>query len=280
MQLLMSGAIAMLLISVGMSLKWREMIALLQRPRPIFWLLLTVATLLVPPAVALLLARIFVLDKASLVGLFLIGVAPGAPLMVRQASSKRLDSRVAALYQVCGALATPVLVPLIVRFAGSLYGRDIRVEPERLLLKIAQVELLPLTIGMALLHVAPAFCDRVKRPLNLAGNTLMYALILGVVIKMGPALLQVNPLALVAAFLLAGASIIGVKLLLPRAQPVVIRTLALCNANRYPGLAILMSGLYFHLEAAVPVIASYVIVSNIAAALLAPWFREPVEATE
>jgi len=72
------------------------------------------ATFLVPPLLALALGKLLPLDGAATAGLFLIAVAPGAPLMTRGVAKKGFDMQIAASYQVWGALLTPLMIPLLV----------------------------------------------------------------------------------------------------------------------------------------------------------------------
>jgi hypothetical protein len=76
---------------------------------------LLAATFFVPPLLAW---RLLPLGGVATAGLFLIAVAPGAPLMTRGVAKKGFDMQIAASYQVWGALLTPLLVPLLVAFGG------------------------------------------------------------------------------------------------------------------------------------------------------------------
>ena len=57
-----------------------------------------------------------------------------------------------------------------------------------------------------------------------------------------------------------GASILAITLLL-RADSETVKTLALCNANRYVGLALLITRQYTNARHAVPAIACYALVA-------------------
>jgi predicted Na+-dependent transporter len=83
MQYLLPGAVICLMVSVGMSLKLTEVVAHWRRMNWYTWVSLLVATFIVPPALALLVANLFHLTLGATAGLFLVGVAPGAPLLTR-----------------------------------------------------------------------------------------------------------------------------------------------------------------------------------------------------
>jgi hypothetical protein len=69
-----------------------------------------------------------------MVGLFLIAVAPGAPLMTRNAAKRGFDMQMAASYQVWSALLVPIMIPLLVGGAALLYQRDIWISPLEVLM--------------------------------------------------------------------------------------------------------------------------------------------------
>jgi len=246
----------MLMVSIGMSLSPRQLLENFHRLTPSVWARLVVATFLVPPLLALALGRLLPLDGAATAGLFLIAVAPGAPLMTRGVAKKGFDMQIAASYQVWGALLTPLMVPLLIAAGGWLYGRDIWVPPMRLLAVIAQQQFAPLLAGMALMWLAPSFSTKIQRVLNLVGNALLIVMFAAVLYKMGPALMQANPWVALAAPLLAAGCLLAVRLLLGR-RSLTVQTLSICNANRHVGLALLLSGQQIHDQRPVPAIAAY-----------------------
>jgi len=266
MKYLLSSAVLMLMVSIGMSLSPRQLLENFRRLTPSVWARLLAATYLVPPLLALTLGRLLPLGGAATAGLFLIAAVPGAPLMTRGAAKKGFDMQIAASYQVWGALLTPVIVPLLIATGGWLYGRDIWVPPMRLLAVIAQQQFAPLLAGMALMWLAPSFSTRVQGVLNLVGNALLIVVLVAVLYKIGPALGKVSPWVALAALLLAAGCLMAVRLLLGRRSSTV-QTLSICNANRHVGLALLVSGQQIHDTRPVPAIAAYAL-----AALLVMWF--------
>ena len=148
MKIVLPAAVFVLMLSVGMSLRHGKMLAAYRRMTWSAWLRLLLATFIVPPAIALLLRHIFPLTLPEMAGLFMVGVAPGAPLMTRNIAKKGFDMQLAAGYQLWGALLIPVMIPLVVFAAGKLYDRDIWIPPRVLLTEIAEKQFLPLLLGM------------------------------------------------------------------------------------------------------------------------------------
>jgi predicted Na+-dependent transporter len=256
MKSLVPLAVFLLMVSVGMSLDLRALVENWRRLTWPEWLRLLLSTFVIPAATALLLCRLLGLDKASLAGLFMVGVAPGAPLLTRNAAKRGFDLQLAASYQVWCALLVPVMVPLLVALAGTLYHREIWIEPAALLRQIAVQQFLPLGLGVALVAWLPRFAARIHDPVVKVGSLLLTVMVVVFLWKLGPVLLHVNPLIFLAAAGVA-ASALGSMLILGARNRSTNLTLALCNTNRHVGLALLMAGQYLHIRSALPAIAAY-----------------------
>ncbi len=272
MQLLLPAAVFVLMVSVGMSLRLPELIANWRRLTWITWLRLLLATFLVPAAVALILARILPLNLHQTAGLFMVGATPGAPLLTRNLAKRGFDMHLAASYQVWGAVLTPVMIPLMVFAAAKLYDRNIWIPPRILAWQIVEKEFLPLMVGMALMHFAPAFSTKAQRAVNVIGNAALILVFAVMLWKMGPELRAVTPWVVLAVVLLLIASIASMHLL-ASADRVTVRTLSVSNANRHVGLALLISGRYMHSRNALPVVACYAIAVAILMVLAPKIFR-------
>jgi len=256
MKYLQPAAVFLLMVSVGMSISLPQFIANWRRLTPRNWLKLLAATFLLPPLLALALGALLPLGPAATAGLFLVAVAPGAPLMTRSVAKKGFDMQMAASYQVWGAVLSPLLIPPLVAGGGWLYGREIWIPPLKLLAVIAEQQFLPLAMGMVLLRLAPAWSERLRQPLNLAGNALLTVAIVALLFKLGPALAQVSPWLAAAVLALATGCLFAVRLAF-RADNSTVQTLSISNVNRHVGLALLMSGQHLHAQRAVPAIAAY-----------------------
>jgi BASS family bile acid:Na+ symporter len=278
MQLLLPASIFLLMVSVGMSLRFGQVIAHWRGRGANAWIRLLLATFILPAIAALVLARIFPLTLRETGGLFMVGATPGAPLLTRNLARRGFDMHLAASYQVWGAVLTPIMIPLMTFAAGKLYDRTIWIPPRVLVWQIIEKEFLPVLVGMLLVHYAPAFSAKAQRTVNLIGNgvlVLVFALMLW---KMGPELRAVTPWVAVAVVLLLLTSI-GVMHLLVKGDPVMVRTFAVSNANRHVGLALLVSGRFMHSREALPVVASYAIAVALLM-IIAPRIFRPQEAAK
>lgn len=271
MRYLPFAAVFLLMVATGMSLDRAQFVANWRKLTPFAWLKLLLATFIVPPVLALVLANVLPLDPATTAGLILIAIAPGAPLMTRNVAKQGLDMQIAASYQVWGALLAPVMIPLLVGGAGWLYGRELWISPLVVLAVIAKQQFAPLLVGMALRHFAPAFSAKLGRPLNVVGNIVLTVALIALLWKLGPALATVRVWLALAVLALAVGCLVAMRLLLPA-----VPTLAVSNVNRHVGLALLLSGVAVqNASRALPVLAAYALAAPLVMALYVRCFHRP-----
>jgi bile acid:Na+ symporter, BASS family len=280
MKLILPAAVFLLMMSIGMSLRYDKILAAYRRITWPVWTRLLLATFIVPPAIVLLLPHIFPLTLPEMAGLFMVAVAPGAPLMTRNIAKKGFDMHLAAGYQLWGALLTPIVIPLVVFGAAKLYDRTIWIPPRELLLDIAEKQFLPLLLGMALAHLLPAIAAKLQPAMTLIGNVVLTVAIVGFLFKLGPTVLKALTIWLpVSALVLAVGSVLAIRFLL-RADVVTDRTLAICNANRHVGLALLLTGHFLQAQRALPAVAAYALVAPLVMAATSKWFHRGEHAPE
>lgn len=266
-------AVFLLMASLGLSLRPTEVAANWKRMDWSGWVNLILATFIVPPALALLLAALFHLSPAETAGLFMVGAVPGAPLITRNVRRKGFDPQIAASYQIWAALMVPVFIPFIVAAAGRLYERDIWISPALLLKEVMLRQCIPLAFGMAIAWLAPKRAGRMQPRVNMLGNVLFFGLLALVLYKLGPALKLITPLLPLSAILLALGTIAAIRLL-RFANPQLRETFALCNVNRNAGLALLLAVQFIHTQgSALPTIGCYALMSPLVMLLYARYSR-------
>lgn len=200
MNFLLPLPVFVLMVSVGMSLRLPELVAQWRLLTWSAWLRLLLATFIVPPVFVLLLHRLIPMGKAEAIGLFMVAVVPGAPLMTRNIARRGFNMHLAASYQVWGACLTPVMIPLVVFLTGRLYDRDIWISPLLLIEQIATKQFVPVLLGMLLIRLAPAKSKKLAPALSAVGNVLLVSVILLVLIKLAPSLRNITLWLPVAAF--------------------------------------------------------------------------------
>ena len=189
-------------------------------------------------------------------------MVPGAPLVSRMAAKRGFDMQLAASYQVWGAVLVPVMLPIVVYAAAQLYDRKVWISPLVLFKNIAEHQFAPLLIGLVLMYFVPVFSARIQPAITVIGNVLLLVMIVAALWVMRGELAAITVWLFVASVLLAVASILAITLLV-RADVEVVKTLALCNANRYVGLALLIAREYTKARHAIPAIACYALVAPV-----------------
>jgi predicted Na+-dependent transporter len=270
MSYLIPIVVGMLMVSIGMSLRPRELAVTIRRLTWVRWLRLLLATFVLPAFLALVLAQVFRVTRGELAGIFLVGVAPGAPLLTRNLARKGFDMHLAATYQLWAALMVPIMIPLIVFVAGQFYNRSIWIPPSTLLGQIAEKQLLPLAAGMVLARLAPNITKKIQAPLNVIGNVVLTVFFVLILWKLQSELKLITPLLPLVSLLLALGCMAAVWVV-RLDDPVVQETFAISNTNRHVGLAILLSGQYVRASHAIPAIASYALVATVVMIVYARW---------
>lgn len=249
----------LIMTGVGMSLDLREVISRWTRLPKGYWLRVVAATFLLPPLFAILFAETLPLTLDIRNSVLLISIAPGAPMLTRMVSKKGIlfDTRLAASYQIVIGLLVPILTPLLLYGMGRYYHREVYVSPLTLAWQVASMQFLPLTAGLLIKHYWPRFAAATEPWMSRLGNVMLLAYLVIILLGLGKALIAVGLAATGVVILFAIACLAFGHFL---AGP----TIALSNANRHVGLALLIAGLNTNRPASsiVPFFAAY--------ALLAP----------
>ena len=193
----------------------------------------------------------------------------GAPMLTRMVSKRGglFDARLAASYQILVGLLIPVFTPPLLYGMGQYYHRDVWVSPWTLAWQVASMQFLPLVAGLLIKHYFPQFAKDAEPWMSRIGNLMVLAYLLVIMFTLRRVLLA-GPwsagtgVALAAACLAFGHWLAG-------------PTIALSNANRHVGLAILIAGLNFKGDAKrlVPFLAAYALLAPLLMVAYGLWQR-------
>jgi predicted Na+-dependent transporter len=271
MKILLLTTIYLLMIALGMSLRLRELLARWRAQSALNWVRLLLVTFIIPPVLALLLARVFRLTGPETAGLFMIGCAPGAPLLTRNVSGKGFDMHMAASYQLWAALMILIMIPILTATAGAIYDRDVWIPPRALLPQVVTRQLLPIVFGWLLGFLMPTFSKRLQPVLIKAGNLMLLISLVLLLRFLGKEIMQSTPLVPVAALLLA-IGCMAVVHAIHLGDRSIRRIFALCNANRHVGLALILTANFLHLQKSIPAVACYALIAPVVMIVYAKLF--------
>ena len=267
---LIALGLGVIMLGMGLGLAPRDFVRVGRRPAPVG--LGVLAQFLVMPSLAALLALVLQLEAPLAVGLILVGCCPGGTASNVVALIGRADVALSVVMTTCSTIAAVVLTPRLTELLASQY---VPVDGWALFLKVVQVVLLPLSIGIVLKQGFPrvARCvEPVMPPLAVTAIVLIVSSIVG---SQRQELQQQGPLLLLACLLLhAGGFLLGYWL--PRwfgYSASVQRTISIEVGMQNSGLAVVLarSGSFASPLTALPGAVSAVLHCMIGSALAAIW---------
>lgn len=235
-----------LLLSIGISSSPTELTFIVRHRGLLLRALLAVVVLV--PAFAILLLKVFDLSPEVSSGIALLAAAPGAPLTTKRSEAAAASrTYVTSLQLVLGLLAI-VVTPLTLALFDALFDLPVgRVSPATVAGQVAEVALLPVLLGLAVRRFAPRFAARAEKPVRILANVLFLLLVAAIVglILFVPELrakLLVGWQAFAAIGLLALVAVVGGHLLGgPRADH--RAGLATASVARNLGLVVFLAGM-------------------------------------
>jgi BASS family bile acid:Na+ symporter len=148
------------LLDMGLRLQLGATLRGLRNLRFVAWTLIWGFVL--GPALALALTKVIPLAAPYAMGLILIGMTPCAPFLPMVIDRARGDLAYTATFMVLTAIATVVFMP----FAIPLLIDGLSVSAWRVAKPLLLLIFLPLLIGIAIHHSAPAFAGKLQRPVR------------------------------------------------------------------------------------------------------------------
>jgi BASS family bile acid:Na+ symporter len=233
--ILLRASVFLLVFALALGASFDEALYVFRRPAQFVRSLLAMA--IVMPLVAVTLAAAFDLAYAVKLTLIALAVSPVPPILpMKQIKAGGSESYTVGLL-FAAALLSIVTVPVIVEMAGRLFDTPAHVPFSAVALIVFVTVIAPLLAGMAVRFFAPAFAQRIARPLSsLALVTLLIGVapIVYVAFPAAVTLFGNGTVAAFAVFVVAGIAT-GHLLGGPELENRVV--LALATATRHPGIA-------------------------------------------
>lgn len=230
------------------------------------------AVIVAVPVIAIVVARLFGLERWVEIGIVLMAIAPGAPVALRRSLAAGGSRSFAPVLQILLALLAIVSMPLWIAALNVVYAGHAEISPWRLARQVFFAQLLPLCLGMACRAAwprrAPAFEPRLAR---IAGALLALLMVLAlidvwqVVIAAGPrsalAIVVLTALALAVGHALGGP------------DAATRTSIAISSALRNPGLALLVATLNAAPPAVTRTVLAYLVIAALTIVPYAVWRR-------
>ena len=151
------------------------------------------------PALTVALCMIAKPQPSIALGMILIACCPGGNTSNLLALFGRADTALSVSLTATSSVAAAVLTPVSILFWSGLYPptaallTEIDLDAVSFLIQTLIILALPLCVGMALGHFAPALAARLQKPLAIIAGLGLGIIIVAAVIKFAPILLRIGP---------------------------------------------------------------------------------------
>jgi bile acid:Na+ symporter, BASS family len=180
------GSMALMVFCVGLQARLADVVYLLRRPGLLVRSLLAMNVIM--PAVAILIALAFDLDRPLKVALIALSVSPVPPILPgTQLKAGGRRSYVVGLLAVA-ALVSIVFVPAAAAIIGRIFGEEVRTAPGAIAWIVVTSVLAPLAAGTVVARLAPSFASRIARPLSILAALVLGVAFLPVLLRIWPAI--------------------------------------------------------------------------------------------
>jgi bile acid:Na+ symporter, BASS family len=176
-------ALAVIMASLGMSLRVADFKRVLEEPRGVAIGLLNL--LILSPLLAFAIAEAFNLNPAFAVGLVLLGASPGGVLANLLTHFARGETALSVTMTAISSVAAVITVPLFLKLATHHFGAgslDMSVNMFGVVVRVLLITVIPLAFGMWLRVRRPELVARIGPGLRRATAVLFAAAVIGVII--------------------------------------------------------------------------------------------------
>jgi BASS family bile acid:Na+ symporter len=269
--LLLKLSVGGIILAIGMDSTPRDMAYLWRRPGLLLRSLLAMYVLV--PLAALILVKALTLPPGVEIGLLVLAVSAGAPLLPRKLLHIGDGAYIFSLV-VTSTLLAIVLVPAWLAALGPQFGNPPNLESSRVAWVLVKSFFLPLAVGMLVRWFFPTFAQQVGDRLMAIAGLVLTVCALALLILHWDVLLEAGwPGVLTLASLIVAALAIGHWLGGPAEED---RTaLAIACSTRHLGIAVLVAASLPGPRTAV-IIAVYILTSAVISIPYLRWRRAAV----
>lgn len=176
--------------------------------------------ILLSPLLGFLLAKVFGLTGALAVGMVLLGASPGGTTANMMTHLARGDTALSVTMTALSSLAAVITTPLFLGLASAHFAAQdaaLNLDMGPIVVKILLITLVPLSIGMAVRALAPAFALRIEPMAKKIATGFFVLVVVAVLVSehdeigknialVGPAVLALNVLAMTISYQIAKAA--------------------------------------------------------------------------
>jgi BASS family bile acid:Na+ symporter len=180
MTALATTTVFFMMLALGMTLRLGDFRRVATSPRAVCAGLVGQVVLL--PLAAFAVAHAFALPARFAVGMMLVAACPGGATSNLFSFLARGDIALSITLTACSSMVSFVTVPFVVTLALRAFGTQgppIQLSITEMVIALFGATALPVLLGIATLHRAPALAARLHRPLLAVSGTVLVLLIIG-----------------------------------------------------------------------------------------------------
>jgi len=228
------------------------------------------AVIVAVPVIALVVARLFDLERWAEIGIVLMAISPGAPVALRRSLAAGGSRSFAPVLQILVALLAIVSMPLWVAALNVVYAGHADILPWQLARQVLFAQLLPLCLGMACRAVWPERSRRLEPRLARVAGVLLVVLTVLALIDVWQVVFDAGPRSALAIVLLTALAL-AIGHLLGGPDPGTRTSIAISSALRNPGLALLVATLNNAAPAVTRTVLAYLVIAALTVVPYALW---------
>lgn len=265
--------------SIGLKASLHDATYLFRRPAELVRALLSMYVLM--PLFVVVLMSLFDFNPAVKIALVALSVAPIPPTIpAKMVGQGGTGSYVIGLHVATGLLAI-IFVPLAMAIIGQVRNLALHMTMGPVARMVFLVVVIPIAAGIGLHKLAPAFSERVARPLTMISGIGVLVCIVAVWIAAAPAMWSLIGNGTVIALLAFVVVGLAIGHLLGGPTPQNRTSLAISTASRHPGIALLLAGANFPAEKLVTAaVLLYLIVNAVGSIPYLLWVKRRQPAVE
>ncbi|MFZ5492329.1 MAG: bile acid:sodium symporter family protein [Pseudomonadota bacterium] len=183
-EMLFQGALVFIMFGLGMELTVADFRRLAVMPKPVLVGLL--GHMFILPLVALAMIGLFPMPAAFALGLIVVAACPGGAVSNLWTHQARGDVALAVTLTALSAAVAVVWVPVLLNLSVKyLLGEsaDIRLPLGPTMVHIAILTVLPVSCGMLVRRLAPAFAQRMDRPMRLLSLLFLALIVVAILVR-------------------------------------------------------------------------------------------------
>lgn len=176
--------------------------------------------ILLSPLLGFLIAKLFGITGALAVGMVLLGASPGGTTANMLTHLARGDTALSVTMTALSSLAAVITTPLFLALASSHFAAGdaaLNIAMGPIVVKVLLITLLPLSLGMAVRAMAPAFAQRIEPMAKKIATGFFVLVVVAVLVSehgeiganltvIGPAVLTLNVVAMTLSYQIAKAA--------------------------------------------------------------------------